>query len=113
MMLQEDTWIAQRRYAGQVEYYVINNPIETQILLNDVIKVLLYGYIRDTWNKLDTNAKPWYPFPGTQYSTKRDQENEQMYQKPVTKEATETNKDSNVEKPVQTSTAKVTPKKTT
>jgi len=34
LMIQEDTWIAQRWYAGQVEYYAINNPIETQILLN-------------------------------------------------------------------------------
>ena len=58
ILTSEDTWIAQRRHAGQVEFYAIHNPIETQILLNDVIKVLLYGYIRDTWYKLDVNAKP-------------------------------------------------------
>ena len=38
------TWIAQKRHAGQVEYFQIINPIETQQLLHETIKVLLHGY---------------------------------------------------------------------
>ena len=52
LALQKLTWIAQRRYAGQVEYFQIVNAIETQQLLYDVTRLLLYTYVNDTKYKL-------------------------------------------------------------
>ena len=59
LALQKLTWIVQRRYTKQVEYFHIIDPIETQQLLHDVTRVLLYGYMHETKYELDADAKPW------------------------------------------------------
>ena len=58
---RKPTWIAQKRHTGQVEYYPIIDPIETQQLLYDVMKFLIYGYVYNTKYDLDPYAAPWYP----------------------------------------------------
>ena len=50
---QKPTWIVQCRFAGQVEYYRINDPFEMQQMLNNILKVYVYGYIKDISYKLD------------------------------------------------------------
>ena len=71
MVTGKPTWIAQRRHEGQVEYFSIVDPIETQQLLHDVIKVFIYGYVTEVGHGLNAEAKPWFPhhFPQSKTST--------------------------------------------
>ena len=61
IMAAKPTWIVQWRHEGQVEYFSIVNPIETQQLLHDVIRVFIYGYAKDVGYELNAEATPWYP----------------------------------------------------
>ena len=61
LLAQTPTWIAQRRVAGQVDYYGIRDPFEMQHLLNDVLKIHAYGYVKYISNELNPIAEPWFP----------------------------------------------------
>ena len=61
LMDQKLIWIAQCQFTGQVEYYRINDPFKMQQMLNDVLKVYIYGYIKDISHKLDPVAELWNP----------------------------------------------------
>ena len=61
-MVHKPTWIAQRRYKGQAEYFLIINPIKTQQLLHDVTRILLYGYIYNGKQGLNAYATPFFPY---------------------------------------------------
>ena len=61
ILAAKPTWIAQRRHEGQVEYFSIVDPIETQQLLHDVIRVFIHGYAKDVGYELNAEATPWYP----------------------------------------------------
>ena len=58
LIIQRLTWIAQQRYVRQVEYYLIFSPIEIQQLLHDIIKILLYEYVKEIGFELDVEANP-------------------------------------------------------
>ena len=61
ILAAKPTWIAQRSHEGQVEYFSIVDPIETQQLLYDVIRVFIHGYAKDVGYELNAEATPWYP----------------------------------------------------
>jgi len=42
---------------GKVEYYRINDPFEMQQMLNDLLKVYIYRYVKDVSHKLDPVAE--------------------------------------------------------
>ena len=69
MASSKPTWIAQRRYEGQVEYFSIVDLIETQHLLHDVIKIFLYGYVTDVGQGLNAEAELWFSGHATQTTT--------------------------------------------
>ena len=57
LMAQKLIWIIQYWYAGQVKYYRINDSFEMQQIINNVLKVYMYGYIKDISHKLDLVAE--------------------------------------------------------
>ena len=51
----------QWRCAGQADFFGINDPIETQQLLNDVVKVFMCGCVKNMDYALDSTVAPWCP----------------------------------------------------